>query len=428
SSTFGSPPYSSSSDSDAGSDGFPPLRSSDGTEATPIVINGSSPEAPDRSTKRKRSSGKRSKRSQPKRCRHFDPFALTPPTPRSKSGKVKARVSSSAPSSPGGRSDSAAIPDVASDEEPYDSEPGLDHLPTIYQPVHVLEQNHIESTLNHLVGCINVSRQINAPLAADLDRLADAMIDMAHVMVEQGRRLANTTARLEAQQFNQEIPRIRQALERIVNKSAAEPTPAPAPQGNLCGGRMSDGSSCEIPRDACFLRHEGVHVDNASHFLCYGPSIKAGKHARCRNYWRRCKVHNPIYHRNYYKAVNKVPDDSSARGLVHNRSELLREVERTFKSHTVRSKSGGGRSKSRGRAGDEKEDELYLRGPQYPTRLTHDRRLERWARLTRFLEAVDQDPDVDDQGPDNPPDDHSDDDAHPPDSPPADGAAETIDV
>ncbi|KAG9416117.1 hypothetical protein AC1031_000519 [Aphanomyces cochlioides] len=216
------------------------------------------------------------------------------------------------------------------------------------------------------------------------------MIDMAHVMVEQGRRLANTTARLEAQQFNQEIPRIRQALERIVNKSAAEPTPAPAPQGNLCGGRMSDGSSCEIPRDTCFLRHEG----------------------------------------NYYKAVNKVPDDSSARGLVHNRSELLREVERTFgnKSHTVKSKSGGGRSKSRGRAGDEKGDELYLRGPQYPTRLTHDRRLERWARLTRFLEAVDQGPDVDDQGPDNPPDDHPDDDAHLPDSPSAGGAAEMIDV
>ncbi|KAH9159537.1 hypothetical protein AeNC1_019067 [Aphanomyces euteiches] len=142
------------------------------------------------------------------------------------------------------------------------------------------------------------------------------------------------------------------------------------------------------------------------------------------------QVHNPNYHRNYYKAVNKVPDESSARGLVLNRSTLLREIERTFgnRSHTVRSKSGGGRSKSRSRADDEKEEELYLRGPQYPTHLTYDRRRDRWANITRFLAAVDQGPDVDDQGPDDPPDDHPNDDAQPPDSPPAGGAAAMIDV
>ncbi|CAK4416877.1 unnamed protein product [Aphanomyces euteiches] len=364
-------PFHSDSDSDAGSSDHPPLPPSDGTEATPIVINGSSPEAPDKSAKRKKRAKKQGKSGKPKKRRRtdsFDEFALTPPTTRPKSGKGKGKLKTafSVPSSPSSRSESAAIPDVASDEEPYDSEPGLDHLPLVYEPVHVLEQSHIESTLNNFVGCVEVSRQIHSPLPADLDRLADALIDMVHVIVERGRRVANAAARLEAQQFNQEVPRIRQALERLINKSAAEPTPAPTPQGNLCGGRMSDGSSCEIPRDNCFLRHEGVHVDDASHALCYGPSIKAGKHSRCRNYWRRCKVHNPNYHRSYYKTVNKVPDESSARGLVHNRSTLLREIERTFgnRSHTVRSKSGGGRSKSRSRADDEKEEELYLRGPQ----------------------------------------------------------------
>ncbi|CAK4607371.1 unnamed protein product [Aphanomyces euteiches] len=379
--------------------------------------------------KRQGKSGKPKKR---RRTDSFDEFTLTPPTPRPKSGKGKGKLktASSAPSSPSSRAESAAIPDVASDEEPYDSEPGLDHLPLVYEPVHVLEQSHIESTLNNFVGCVEVSRQIHSPLPADLDRLADALIDMVHVIVERGRRVANAAARLEAQQFNQEVPRIRQALERLINKSAAEPTPAPTPQGNLCGGRMSDGSSCEIPRDKCFLRHEGVHVDDASHPLCYGPSIKAGKHSRCRNYWRRCKVHNPNYHRSYYKTVNKVPDESSARGLVHNRSTLLREIERTFgnRSHTVRSKSGGGRSKSRSRADDEKEEELYLRGPQYPTHLTYDRRRDRWANITRFLVAVDQGPDADDQGPDGPPDNHPNDDAQPPDSPPAGGAANMINV
>ncbi|KAH9086652.1 hypothetical protein Ae201684P_000074 [Aphanomyces euteiches] len=428
-------PFHSDSDSDAGSSDHPPLPPSDGTEATPIVINGSSPEAPDKSAKRKKRAKRQGKSGKPKKRRRtdsFDEFTLTPPTPRPKSGKGKGKrkTASSAPSSPSSRSESAAIPDVASDEEPYDSEPGLDHLPLVYEPVHVLEQSHIESTLNNFVGFVEVSRQIHSPLPADLDRLADALIDMVHVIVERGRRVANAAARLEAQQFNQEVPRIRQALERLINNSAAEPTPAPTPQGNLCGGRMSDGSSCEIPRDNCFLRHEGVHVDDASHALCYGPSIKAGKHSRCRNYWRRCKVHNPNYHRSYYKTVNKVPDESSARGLVHNRSTLLREIERTFgnRSHTVRSKSGGGRSKSRSRADDEKEEELYLRGPQYPTHLTYDRRRDRWANITRFLVAVDQGPDADDQGPDGPPDNHPNDDAQPPDSPPAGGAANLINV
>ncbi|KAG9398040.1 hypothetical protein AC1031_015067 [Aphanomyces cochlioides] len=422
-----SSPYSSSSDSDARRGGSLHLRPSDGSEATPIVINGSSPETPARSRKRKGSSAKRSKSGRPKKRRHVDPFAVTPPMPRSKT--EKARIPSSAPSSPGGRSDSTAVPDVASDEKPYDSAPGLDHLPAVYHPIHVLEQNNIDATLNHLVGSVNVSRQINSPVPADLGRLADAMVDMAHVLVEQRRRLANTTGRLEAQQFNQEVPRIRQARERISNKIAAEPIPAPTPQDNLFGGRMSDGSSCEVPRDACFLRREGIHVDDSTQTLCYGRSIKLGKHARCRNYWRRCKVHNPVYHRNYYKATNKIPDDSSARGLVHNSSELLREVERTFgnKGHTVQTKSGA-KGKSRGRASEVKEDELYLRGPQYPTRLTYDHRHERLARLTLFLQAVDQGPDVDDQGTDNPPDDHPGDDARPPDSPPADGAAGMIDV
>ncbi|KAH9181477.1 hypothetical protein AeNC1_016547, partial [Aphanomyces euteiches] len=248
----GTSPHYSASDSDTDAGGLPPVSSTDGTEATPIVINGSSSEALSKSAKRKKRAKKQGKNDRPKKCRRTDSsdslesFTTTPPTPRPKpgkgkgKGKAKLKTSSSAPSSPSGRPEPAMIPDVASDEEPYDSEPGLDHLPPIYEPVHVLEQDTLEMTLNNLVGCVQVSRQINAPLAADLGRLADAIIDMAHGLVQQGRRLANGMARLEAQQFNQEVPRIRQALERLINKSAAEPTPAPTPQGNLCGGRMSD--------------------------------------------------------------------------------------------------------------------------------------------------------------------------------------------
>ncbi|KAH9123929.1 hypothetical protein AeMF1_005232 [Aphanomyces euteiches] len=404
-------PYYSASDSDAGSSGRPSLSPSGGTETTSIVINGSSPEAPDKSAKRKkraRKQGKSGKIKKRRRTDSFDAFALNPPTPRPKSGKGKGKlkIASSAPSSPSSRSESATIPDVASNEEPYDSEPGLDHLPLVYEPVHVLEQSNIESTLNNFVGCVEVSRQIHSPLPADIDRLVNAMIDMAHVIVERGLRVANAMARLEGQQFNQEVPRIRQALERLINKSAAEPTPAPAPQGKLCGGRMSDGSSCETHVMLVFSAMKGyMWMTPLTPFVMEQVS-------------RRGSTHVAATTGDAAKCINPTIIGTITRRATRCLTAHLPLVW----SHTVRSKSGGERSKSRGRADDEKEEKLYLRGPQCPTRLTYDRRRDRWANITRFLAAVD------DQGPDGPPDNHPIDDAQTPDSPPAGGTAEMIDV
>ncbi|KAG9398496.1 hypothetical protein AC1031_014551 [Aphanomyces cochlioides] len=157
-----------------------------------------------------------------------------------------------------------------------------------------------------------------------------------------------------------ELDQIRDRLQQRINVADL---PAPTPTSTrLCNGRMSDGSKCQLPWDACFLRHERVHHDDPVCTRCYGQSAKVGKQGQCANNWLHCRVHNPKYLAKYHAIHGMKPNDD--RGLVRNRSSLLRSIEKRYGNQTwsVRDPQTG--------------QYIDLDGPQHPTAFTLRRRRE----------------------------------------------------
>ncbi|KAG9400818.1 hypothetical protein AC1031_010256 [Aphanomyces cochlioides] len=283
-----------------------------------------------------------------------------------------------------------ALEDASSDEKPYDSDQDIDQY---LAPR--LERSTVDSTLRASIesfdrGLEHYCSEVSPGPAAD--NFLGAISELLHsygTMIRTLMRQVHELRYPSGPRTPAELDQIRDRLQQRINVAVL---PAPTPTSTrLCNGRMSDGSKCQLPWDACFLRHERVHHDDPARTRCYGQSAKVGKHGQCANNWLHCRVHNAKYLAKYHAIHGMKPNDD--RGLVRNRSTLLRSIEKRYGNQTwsVRHPQTG--------------QYIDLDGPQLPAAFTQRRRRERLARLRKYT-ALNVDPDFDSQGPEGPPDNH----------------------
>ncbi|CAK4362851.1 unnamed protein product, partial [Aphanomyces euteiches] len=74
------------------------------------------------------------------------------------------------------------------------------------------------------------------------------------------------------------------------------------------------------------------HHDDPVRSRCYGQSAKVGKQGQCANNWHHCRIHNPKNLAKYHAIHGMKPNDD--RGLVRNRSALLRSIEKRYGNQT----------------------------------------------------------------------------------------------